>query len=117
MLQYDVYRISLITVPTSDPHYHGYTINEAGCVELYWDPITEHDRNGNITGYVITYIADCFDGPSDHEYRGNTTVSGSSNNATLCELRPGVKYRIGISGFTSKGLGPESGQHDVYASK
>lgn len=113
LLQYDVCFISLIIVPTSSPHYHGYMIDEAGCLQITWDPISEHERNGHIIGYIITYVAECFDG-QDIGHEGNVTVSGLSNNVTFCELRSGWKYRIDISGFTSKGMGP-FGHHDAFA--
>ena len=105
----------LITVPTSSPHHQGYTIDDSGCLQVTWNPISEHDRNGQIIGYTITYVAACFDG-QDSGHEGNLTVHGSSNNVTLCDLRSGLKYRIGISGFTSKGMGPVS-HTDVFASK
>jgi len=44
------------------------------------------------------------------------TVSGTSNNATLCNLHPGWAYRIELSGSTSKGMGPAY-HADVYAGK
>ncbi|XP_078350705.1 MAM and fibronectin type III domain-containing protein 1-like [Oculina patagonica] len=101
-------------VPTSSPHYHGYMIDEAGCLQVTWNQISEHERNGHIIGYIITYVAECFDG-QENGHEGNVTVSGMSNNVTFCELRSGLKYRIGIAGFTSKGMGP-FGHHGVFAS-
>lgn len=115
ILDHDARCIYFITVPNSSPDYRGYDILEDGCLQARWEPISEYDRNGQILGYTITYVADCFQ-VQDIGHEGNVTVSGSSNNVTLCNLRPGWKYRLGFSGSTSKGMGPTS-HHDVYAGK
>lgn len=105
-----------ITVPDSHPYYRGYDVLQDGCLRVAWEPISDYDRNGQILYYTITYVATCFEGQDDgHE--GNVTVSGSNNNVTLCNLRPGLQYRLGLSGSTSKGMGPTSHHDDVYAGK
>ena len=102
-------------VPSRAPYFERHEIDEAGCLQVKWEPISEDDRNGEIIWYTITYVAACFDGQAiGHE--GNVTVDGASDNATVCDLRPGLKYRIGLSGTTSEGTGPID-HRDVYASK
>ena len=115
IMTHDVF-IHFITVPDSHPYYRGYEILEDGCLQIKWEPISEYDRNGQILYYTITYVANCY-GRQDTGHDGNVTVSGTSNNVTLCDLHPGWQYRIGLSGSTSKGMGPTAYHDDVYAGK
>lgn len=103
-------------VPDSHPNYRGYEILEDGCLLVKWEPISEYDRNGRILYYTITYVANCYE-RQDSGHDGNVTVSGTSNNVTLCNLHPGWEYRLGLSGSTSKGMGPTAYHDDVYAGK
>lgn len=107
--------IYFITVPDSHPNYAGYEILEDGCLRVNWDPISEYDRNGQILYYTIMYAANCYE-RHDSGHDGNVTVSGTSNNATLCNLHPGWAYRIELSGSTSKGMGPAY-HAEIYAGK
>ena len=101
----------------SGPHIHDSYPNEMGCVKVEWDPISEYERGGQILGYTLLYIATCFENDPEHDgHEGNVTVDASIFNISLCNLRPGLKYRLELEGFTSKGNGPPT-YRDTYASK
>ena len=104
-----------ITVPSSSPHYRQHHVDETGCLQVKWDPISGSARKGRILGYIVTYVTSCFEGTPDI-HQGNVTVNNSTYNVTLCNLRPGLKYRLGLAGFTSKGVGPTD-YRDTYAGK
>lgn len=113
---HDAQFVYFIIVPSSHPYYRGYDILEDGCLLVKWEPISEYDRNGQILYYTITYVPNCY-GRQDNGNEENVTVSGSSNNVTLCNLQPGWEYRLGLSASTAKGMGPTGYHDDVFAGK
>jgi len=66
-------------------------------------PIDEEYHNGKLLGYNILYETLCYGIPKSS---GQVSVSPSTKSYILTGLLPGTKYRIRITGFTSKGIGP-----------
>ena len=67
-----------------------------------WDRVPADQRNGIITGYIVTY-------QSQTEYdNGNVHVNGSVRVMALTVLKEYVNYNITVFAFTVKGDGPAS---------
>lgn len=66
---------------------------------------------------MISYETSCYSGDDDRRHSGYVNVSAPSMAATICDLLPGLQYRIGVAGSTSKGMGHFSHRDDIFASK
>lgn len=93
-----------------------FEIDADGCVEIRWHEISEEDRNGVILGHTINFHTDCFPEGDPSRHSGHVDVMAPSTDYKLCDLRPGLQYRIGVAGFTSNGLGP-SNDREIFTSK
>ena len=82
-------------------------------MRLYWESISERDRNGIIQGYSIIYETICGSLPW---HSGQVNITAPRNNYTLNALHPGVGYQLGIAAYTSKGMGPQSYGKQVWTS-
>lgn len=108
-------------VPRVGPGVEKYNLSSNGSVQIYWNALSERDRNGIILGYTIFYETLCKYGVIPRLHYGMVIVSVPSNdyvmNYTLNELRPGFGYSVRIAAFTSKGTGPESYGKHVWPSE
>ncbi|XP_074628437.1 uncharacterized protein LOC141886246 isoform X3 [Acropora palmata] len=74
-------------------------------IQVHWDPIPRRYVNGNLLGYIVSFIA---------TFHGNlrrwneTSVNQSTTTAVITNLRKYTKYMVAVEAFTSKGSGIES---------
>ena len=94
-----------------------YQVNEDGCVELDWHPISEEHRNGRILGYIVNWETSCYSEQDEHFHYGSVNVSAPNTTVTVCDLSPGLDYRFGFAGYTSTGAGQVYHRDDIFASK
>ena len=70
---------------------------------LRWDPPTERDRNGEITGYVVKYKL-----TTSTSYINEQILQGSENSYTITDLMQSNEYNISVSAMTVNGTGPNA---------
>ena len=70
---------------------------------LRWDPPTERDRNGEITGYVVKYKL-----TTSTSYINELVLQGSENSFTITDLMEGNEYTLSIGAMTVNGTGPNA---------
>ena len=70
---------------------------------LRWDPPTERDRNGEITGYVVKYKL-----TNSTSYINEQVLQGSENSCTITGLMEGNEYTLSIGAMTVNGTGPNA---------
>ena len=104
-------------VPSEGPPVDDYKINEDGCVELDWHPISEENRNGRILGYTVTWETRCFSEHDAHFHYGSVNVSAPNATVTVCDLSPGLEYGFGLAGFTSAGAGEVNHRDGIFTGK
>ncbi|KAL9953497.1 hypothetical protein ACROYT_G040920 [Oculina patagonica] len=75
-----------------------------------WYPLPQYYVNGKLLGYTI-YYREYYDYYAS--YKSVNTSSPFPLRFTLKDLKPGVRYRVAVAAFTSKGVGPRS--YDYYA--
>lgn len=111
--------ISLILVPREGARIDDYWIIGDGCIKISWHPISEERSNGVIQGYNIYYELACHHYPEhDIFHTGSLNITSPDTlSATICDLYPGLQYRVRVAGFTSKGAGEYSDRDDIYAGK
>lgn len=111
--------ISLILVPSEGARIDDYWIIGDGCIKISWHPISEERSNGVIQGYNIYYELACHHYPEhDIFHTGSLNITlPDTLSATICDLYPGLQYRVRVAAFTSKGAGEYSDRDDIYAGK
>jgi len=67
-----------------------------------WDEVPADQRNGNITGYTITYHS------QTENDNGSVQVNASVRQTELKNLKEYVNYNIAVIASTVKGDGPAS---------
>ena len=70
---------------------------------LRWDPPTERDKKGEITGYVVKYKL-----INSTSYINELVLQGSENSYTITDLMEGNKYTLSIGAMTVNGTGPNA---------
>ena len=103
-----------LAVPRSAPWFEDFRIVPHGDVQMFWHPIAEEDRNGVILGYNIYYETECKGREDPLWQSGAVNISAPNNNYTLTDLRPGLRYKVRIAGFTSKGISEHYSEKTVW---
>ena len=70
---------------------------------LRWDPPTERDRNGEITGYVVKYKL-----TTSTSYLNELVHQGSENSYTITDLMEVSEYTLSVGAMTVNGTGPNA---------
>ena len=70
---------------------------------LRWDPPTEIDRNGEITGYVVKYKL-----TNSTSYINEQVLQGSDNSYTITGLKEDNEYTLSVGAMTVNGTGPNA---------
>ena len=104
-------------VPSEGPQIEYYEVMADGCVLVKWNEISEENRNGKIIGFRIFYETSCFSEDDPRRHYGSLDVNDPSQRyGKVCNLHPGLQYRIHVAGFTSKGVG-KFNDREVFTSK
>ena len=70
---------------------------------LRWDPPSERDRNGEITGYIVKYKL-----TSSTGYINELVLQGSEKSYTITDLMQSNEYNISVGAMTVNGTGPNA---------
>ena len=70
---------------------------------LRWDPLTEIDRSGEITGYVVKYKL-----TNSTSYINEQVLQGSDNSYTITGLKEDNEYTISVGAMTVNGPRPNT---------
>ena len=95
-----------LSVPSRAPSNITFTNVRSTEVTVNWDPLPEQYANGRLLGYDVYFQETTYYPVSSNLSSVNVTTNSTS--VTLTGLRPGQRYHIYISAFTSKGVGPRS---------
>ena len=109
--------ISFIKVPSAAPWIRDYVIEPSSDVRIFWEQVSEEDRNGIILGYTISYETECFDEHHPSWHSGEVNVSAPSTMYTFSNLLPGLGYRVRIAAFTSKGISGHYNEKIIFSGK
>ncbi|XP_068682562.1 uncharacterized protein [Montipora foliosa] len=104
----DIYKSNTLVVETEEsvpieaPHLFGWNADWAENGISFWiNPIEGRYQGGRLLGYQITYFQ------YGQEYEKMVIqVRPNQPRASLSNLTEGMTYRVFVSGFTSKGVGP-----------
>ena len=92
-------------VPSRAPRLLQVFAKTSNSVFVKWEPIPKHHVKGILQGYHVHYSQE------DTSYpviKNVMTVNGSVTHVTLDSMKPLTRYRVWITGFTAKGVGPNS---------
>ena len=92
-------------VPSHAPRLLQVFAKTSNSVFVKWEPIPKHHVKGILQGYHVHYSQE------DTSYpviKNVMTVNGSVTHVTLDSMKPLTRYRVWITGFTAKGVGPNS---------
>ena len=96
----DLFNLLSSTVPDGFPRSLHVTSLSARSIQISWSPLPPNERNGLITGYVVTITNVDTNEVSTVEITGRTSTS----IATL----PYTSYMVSVAARTSVGVGPRS---------
>ena len=97
------------SVPSRSPSYITFTDVKATRITVHWSPLPQQYHNGRLLGYKVYFQRSAYYSyPS--QSNGSSLIVSNPNTTlvTLTGLRPGQRYDISVSAFTSKGEGPPS---------
>lgn len=92
-------------VPSRAPRLLQVSAKTSNSVFVQWEPIPKHHVKGILQGYHVHYSQE------DTKYpviKNEMTVNGSVTHVTLDSMKPLTRYHVWITGFTKKGVGPNS---------
>lgn len=97
-------------VPSRAPQNITFTNVESTKITVYWDPLLQQYANGKLLGYRVYFQVSAYYFSSVF-YKNSVNVTATQ--VTLTGLKPGQRYDVSVSAFTSQGEGPRSNRHYV----
>ena len=89
------------TVPSSPPQNVTVKSNNQTSLDVSWQPPSEIDHNGEISGYVINYTR-----VSSNDVKNVTVTSGTTH--TISGLVTFAEHSVGVAAVNINGTGPFS---------